>query len=272
MRLSFNLNIFFLLLSTNIYAQTIHLSGAILDKETQTPISKVSIFTKDNKTGTISTAKGNFSLDIPAYKTNTYLYFTSIEYETDSILISQANTSPVLYLTPKIYSLKEVYIMPDSTLLTLLRKAYSKIPDNYPDKPTRYIGFFQESTSNEKDNLMELIEAELSVYKESYLKKREAPGQIEILKSRIKQLQSMNTGFVGGAFLPVDNDIVLQRNNYIQPQYMKYFQYDFAGIKSWKGKDCYEIKFCPLSKDSSKVQGSMLIDMETLDRLGYSCR
>ena len=44
---------------------------------------------------------------------------------------------------------------------------------------------------------------------------------------------------------------------------MKYFQYDFAGIKSWKGKDCYEIKFCPLGRDSSKVQGSMLIDMET---------
>ncbi len=55
--------------------------------------------------------------------------------------------------------------MPDSTLLTLLRKAYSKIPDNYPDQPTRYKGFFQESTSNEKDSLIELIEAELSVYK-----------------------------------------------------------------------------------------------------------
>ena len=90
----------FLFLSTGIYAQTTHLLGTILDKETQTPVSKVSIFTKDNKTGTISTAKGKFSLDIPASKTNTYLYFTSIEYETDSILISKANTPLMIYLTP----------------------------------------------------------------------------------------------------------------------------------------------------------------------------
>ena len=269
MRLIFKLNIFFLLLSTNLYAQTVHLSGSILDKETQVPVSNVSVFTKDHKTGTISSPKGNFSLEIPAYKANTYLYFTSVEYETDSILIPRTNVSQTIYLTPKIYSLKEVYIMPDSTLLTLLRKAYSKIPDNYPSQPTCYKGFFQESTSNEKDGLIELIEAELSVYKESYLKKREAPGQIEILKSRIKQLQSVNMGFVGGAFLPVNSDIVLQRNNYIQPQYLKYFQYDFIGIKSWNGKDCYEIEFSPLSKDSTKVRGSMLIDTETLAYISF---
>ena len=36
--------------------------------------------------------------------------------------------------------------MPDSALLTLLRKAYLKIPENYPKQPTRYKGFYQEST------------------------------------------------------------------------------------------------------------------------------
>ena len=269
MRLIFNLIILFLILSINISAQTIHLSGSIFDKETQVPIPKVSIFTEDYKTGTISTDKGNFSLEIPAYKANTYLYFTSVEYETDSILIPKENASQTMYLSPKIYSLKEVYIMPDSTLLTLLRKAYSKIPENYPNRPTRYKGFFQESSSNEEGSLIKLIEAELSVYKESYLKKREAPGQIEILKSRIKQLQSVNIGSVGGAFLPVNSDIVLQRNNYLQPQYLKYFQYDFIGIRSWNGKDCYEINFSFLNKNSSKVQGSMLIDMETLAYISF---
>ena len=269
MRFILILNILFLLLSTCTYAQTIHLSGTIINNETLNPIAKVSVFTKDHKTGTISTAKGKFALEIPVAKTNEFLYFTSIEYETDSILISKANTALMIYLNPKIYSLKEIYIIPDSTLLTLLRKAYSKIPDNYPNQPTRYTGFFQESTSDDNDNLIELIEAELAVYKESYLKKREAPGQIEILKSRIKQLRSMNIGSLGGAFLPINSDIVLQRINYIQPQYLKHFQYDFTGVKAWKGKDCYEIVFRPLSKDSSLVQGNMLIDMETLAYISF---
>jgi hypothetical protein len=247
-----------------MFAQSIHLSGVVLDSETKIPISGISIFTKDNKTGTISTAKGIFALEVPSSKTNSYLYFTSVGYESDSILISKADRQLSIKLTPKTYALKEVFIMPDSTLLTLLRKAYNKIPENYPTQPTRYEGFFQEITSNEQDSLIEIIEAVLSVYKESYLKKSEVQGQIEILKSRKKQIQNIRMGFVGGAFLPITGDPVLQRSNYINPKMMKNIHYDFRGIKTLKGKDCYEIAFRPLSKDSDNVQGTMLIDMETL--------
>lgn len=263
------LTAFFAVFQVYAFSQTTHLSGTIFDKETQMPVSAVSIYTKDNKTGTISTLKGKFSLKIPASKVNTYLYFTSIGYEPDSLLISNACNSLTIYLTPQIYVLKEVYIMPDSTLLTLLRKAYQKIPENYPDQPTRYESFFQHSVFNEKDSLIELIEAVLSVYKESYEKKKEMPGQVEIVQSRKKQLQNNPVGFVGGAFSPISDDIVLQRENYINPSHFKHFQYDFAGIKTLEEKDCYEIEFQPLSKDSAKVQGNLWIDVETLAYVAF---
>jgi hypothetical protein len=144
----------FIILPINLSAQTIHISGTIFDKETQKTIAGISIYTKDNKTGTISTVDGKFSLDVPTSKSNGYLYFTSIEYETDSLLISKAHNQLAIQLTPKIYTLKEIYIMPDSTLLTLLRKAYQKIPENYPNQPTRYESFFQHSVFNEKDSLL----------------------------------------------------------------------------------------------------------------------
>jgi hypothetical protein len=159
--------------------------------------------------------------------------------------------------------------MPDSTLLTLLRKAYQKISENYPDRPTCYEGFFQESTFTENDSLVELIEAVLSVYKESYQKKKEAPGQIEILKSRRKEFQDMKGGFAGGAFLPVTEDPVLQRNNFIHPSKMKNYHYEFEGIKTVRGIDCYEIGFHPANKDSINVQGTILIDMETLAYVSF---
>ncbi|MDR2407612.1 MAG: carboxypeptidase-like regulatory domain-containing protein [Bacteroidales bacterium] len=257
------------LVSINTFAQSIHLSGTVFDKETQIPISGISIHTKDNQTGTISTVKGKFSIEISISKENSYLYFTSVGYETDSILISKANNPLSIKLIPKTYTLKEVYIMPDSTLLTLLRKAYNKIPENYPAQPTRYEGFFQESTSNEKDSLIEIIEAVLSVYKESYKEKKEAPGQIEIIKSRIKQFQNSKVGFAGGAFIPVDDDFVLQRRNFINPKQLKHFQYEFVGIKIWKGRVCYEIEFRPFDKDSDNVQGTILIDVETLAYLSF---
>jgi hypothetical protein len=259
----FLLKITFFLLSINALSQTVHLSGVVIDKETLTPVPKVSIFTRDNKTGTLSTAKGYFSLTIPISQIDNYLYFTNIGYESDSILISKITCPLSVQLIPKTYLLKEVYVMPDSTLLTLLRKAYNRISENYPDRPTRYEGFFQKSTS-QNDSLVELIEIVLSVYKESYLNRKEMPGQIEILRSRMKQLQSSQVGFVGGAFVPVNSDVVLKRESYISPEKMNYFKYDFLGIKNYSGKDCYEITFSPLNKDSVNIQGSMLIDIETL--------
>jgi hypothetical protein len=252
-----------------VVAQPIRLSGTVLDKDTQTPIRGVSIHTKDNKTGTISTIHGKFSLEIPASKAGDYLYFSSVEYESDSLHISKAHSLLSIQLTSKIYTLKEVYVMPDSTLLTLLRKAYQKIPENYPDQPTRYEGFFQESAFTENDSLVELIEAVLSVYKESYQKKKEAPGQIEILKSRMKQFQDIHAGFAGGAFLAVDGDPVLQRNSFINPQKLKNYHYEFGGIKTVRGIDCYEIEFHPANKDSANVQGTILIDTETLAYVSF---
>jgi len=262
------LKICLLILPGNLLAQNIQLTGTVLNKETKTPVSLASIFTKDNKYGTVSATDGKFSLRIPAPQTNTYLYFSSIGYETDSLLISSANVSSTINLIPKNYTLKEVIVMPESTLLTLLRTAYSKIPENYPQQSTRYKGFYQESTSDSENNLIKLVEAELSVYKESYLSKKEAPGQIEILKSRIKQFQSMNAGYAGGAFLPVNGDVVLQRDKFIQPQYLKNYRYELTGIKTWKETDCYEITFYSLDKDSV-MQGTMLIDVESLAYISF---
>ncbi|GHT74451.1 hypothetical protein AGMMS50262_07440 [Bacteroidia bacterium] len=258
----------FFSLRTYVYSQSVRLFGNILDEETLTPVSKVSIFTKDNKTGTLSTDKGIFSINIPNSKTNGYLYFTCIGYEADSLLISRIVSPLSIQLKPKIYSLKEIYVMPDSTLLTLLKKAYTKIPENYPNQPIRYEGFFQESTS-QNDSLVELIEAVLTVYKESYTKTREMPGQIEIVKSRIKKLQETQWGFFGGAFSPIEEDIVLQRVNFIQPKKFKHYRYEFIGIKTFQDIECYAIDFHPLSKDSNNVQGSMLIDTKHLAYISF---
>ncbi|GHT38512.1 hypothetical protein AGMMS49965_02100 [Bacteroidia bacterium] len=250
------------------FAQVIHLSGTVLDKETQRPISGISIHTKDNKAGTISTAKGNFSLDIPASKANSYLYFTGVGYEPYSLLISKATNPLSIKLTPKTYTLKEFYVMPDTSLIALLRKAYHKIPENYPDRPTRYEGFYQESGVY-KDSLLELVEAVLSVYKEPYTEKKEAPGQIEVLKSRHKELQNIGGYSYGGAFDPIERDFVLKRGKYINPEKFKNYRYTFNGITSNNERNCYEIEFHSKGNED-KIRGTMLIDEATLAYVSFN--
>ena len=73
---AYALKIWFLFLSGNLFAQTIQLSGTVLNKETKTPVSMVHIFTKDKLFGTVSATDGKFMLKIPATQTNKYLYFS----------------------------------------------------------------------------------------------------------------------------------------------------------------------------------------------------
>ena len=247
-----------------LFAQHIHFHGVVWDNNTRTPLSGISIHTKDNKIGTFSSKSGKFSLYIPNVYENDYLYFSSIDYQTDSILINNNNENIKLFLLPKIYELKEVFVMLDSTLISLLRQAYNKIPENYPMLPTLCTGFHQESLFDEEGALYNLIEAEISVYKEKYDKIHEMAGQVELLRSRIKHLRKPPTALSRGVFLPIFNDIVLQRKTYINPDQFKNYHYTFQGIRSYSGEDCYEISF-----STGRSQGTMLISTENLAYLSF---
>lgn len=128
----------------SLSAQTIQIQGQAVSRENNIPLPNISIFTEKRTIGTISDIDGKFSITLPSQYINSYLYFTGIGYKKDSMQITKNNVLVAIQLKPEIYQLKEVYIIPDSTLLTLLRKAYHKIIDNYPNAPTLYEGFYRE--------------------------------------------------------------------------------------------------------------------------------
>ena len=92
---------------------------------------------------------------------------------------------------------------------------------------------------------------------------------MEILQSRIVQLQSARGFFVGGAFAAIDSDIVLQRSNFIVPRNFRNFNYTFLGTTSWRGRPVYKIQFEPRRMDFGSFQGTMLIDQETLAYVSF---
>lgn len=268
MRFATILNIF-LLFSSGLCAQNIRLSGTVIDIETHQPVPLVNVFTNDRRFGTISNDRGVFSLYVPQVKLNTYLHFSSMNFEADSVLITRTNMPEVTFLVPTSFMLDEIVVMTDCSLLTLLRQAYARIPENFSNQPVLYTGFFQESTSDESGELISLVEAELSVFKEAKHRMRASAGQIEILQSRIIKLQPVRSGFVGGAFLPISDDVVLQRRNFIRPQHFQRFQYTFLGITSWRGRPTYMIEFSQRNRGSGSMQGTMLIDKETLAYVSF---
>nr|WP_321374948.1 carboxypeptidase-like regulatory domain-containing protein [uncultured Bacteroides sp.] len=248
---------------TNICAQSITISGTITNAEKGTKATNISVFTKRPKIGTISDSKGYFRISLPSSCTNKYLYFTGVGFQKDSILIS-GSSSLNIKLLPQAYTLKEIYIMPDSTLLTLLRKAYLRIPENYPAKPSLYTGFYRESVQDEKYQQIYLAEAMLSIYKDSYIKKKAEPGEVEILKSRKKEISSSGLLYYGGPFVPINGDAVLQRKDYINPQHFKAYKYKFNGIKESEGHEFYDISYTSAKSDSTVFKGRTLIDKQSL--------
>ena len=225
---------------SGLHAQNIRLSGTIIDIETRQPVSLVSVFTSDRRFGTISNDRGVFSLYVPQSKLNTHLHFSSMNFEADSVLISRTDMPETIFLIPTSFMLDEFIVMPDCALLALLRRAYERIPENYSNRPVLYTGFLQHSRSDQEGELTLLAEAELLVFKEAKHRPRTSGGQVEILQSRIVQLQSARGNFVGGAFAAINDDVVLQRSSFIVPRNFRYFNYTFLGVTSWRGRSVYK--------------------------------
>lgn len=259
----------FFLFTLTMYSQTRSIKGNIVDDSDDSCIPNVSVYLKDTRIGTVSDKNGNFTLNIPTRYEKEYLYFTGIALKKDSILIKDIISPLTVRLSSEIYQLSEVYIMPDSTLLTLLRSAYDRIPENYPDTPTLSEGFYRESAQNENEEQADFIEAVLSVYKDPYQKPSDSPGQIELIKSRKKKIRDIGILYYGGPFLVIKNDFVLSRAEFIQPKKFKNYNYKFNGIKTLNGSEFYEIDFRKISKDSLAFSGIMLIDKKSLAYVSF---
>lgn len=249
---------------SSLFAQTIRLNGSVMDAEKNAPIQNINIFLKDTRIGTVSNQKGDFSLSLPIIYENRYLYFTGIGYRKDSLLIRNIQSPVTVSLQPETYRLTEVYVMPDSTLLTLLRRAYSRIPENYPTSPTLYEAFYRESSQNTDHEQADFMEAILSIYKDPYNKPSNEPGQIEIVKSRKRQIHDVGIMYYGGPHTAINSDVVLKRAKFISPRHFKEYKYEFNGIKTLGDQEFYEVSYLKTSKDTAFALGIMLIEKESL--------
>lgn len=253
-------------------AQNQFIEGGVVNRTTQSGISGVHIFTEDQKVGSVSNQKGDFKIYISEMYSGKYLYFSQIGFAKDSVLISEMNKSVFVSLVPKSYELKEIYVIPDSTLLTLLRKAYSRIPENYPTAPTLYEGFYRESSQNNNVEQADFIEAHLSIYKDRYDKPSADPGKVELLRSRKRKIKNTGILYYGGPFLPISSDVVLQRDNFINPRHFKKYNYEFNGIKALGDQEFYEIAFSSAAKDSIHLNGTILIEKESLAYVSFDLK
>lgn len=243
-------------------------SGLILDSFDKTPIPFCNVYLENTSVGTITNDAGKFRISIPL-KTSQNLCVSFIGYKTKKIPISNLkNVDNIIYLEKDPININEVVIVPDSTLLGYLRKAYRNIENNYSNEPTKLVGFYRESKLTDKDEYLYFSEAILDVFKNSY-KYENDPGQIEIKESRKKEfpinMEVNKVRFYAGAFIPLSLDFVLKRLDFINPKHFESYSYQLSDVTKLDGRTVYEISF-DTKNDllKGKNKGKFYIDKESL--------
>jgi len=253
-------------MSFSIYAAEI--SGYIIDCANNSPLIGVNIKVDGYGYGTVTNNEGYFRLTIPDNCKGKTLKISCIGYKSVELNVAElaGKTEKKYCMEEDVVALSEITVIPDNTLLSMLTKAYKKIPENYPDYPTRFQGFYREALKLKDGPFLEFSEAILNGYKTSYSVK--TMGQISIEKSRKNIFPGRDTinlvRFYGGPFFPHTYDIVHSRKEFIQPSNFRDYKYQLEEEVLYDGKFAYQIGFAPVNDHSGDAKGTFLIDKETL--------
>ncbi len=248
-----------------LYCQKLNIKGFVYDTLTNEPISFVNICIKGTTVGTVTNSNGFYSLNIPPKYNNGVIVFSFIGYNTKEYSINKNYKKLTVNLKKALINIEEVVVNPDSNMFTLLKKAYEKIPQNYPADISKLTGFYRETLQQKDKIYLYVAEAAINNYNTSY--KNKQMGQVEIIKSRKNILPRidtiLNVKAYGGLFTVQDYDIVHNRSGVINPRNFKKYNYNYLGILQYGNRFVYTFSYNRINKEVVQ-NGKFYIDIQTL--------
>lgn len=265
---------FFILFFFVTNAQVTKLKGKVIDYKTGKPLEYVNIQLR--RMGTITDQTGKFTFSIPEKYNDKDLWISYMGYKEKRMHISDIiNKDIIIKLEKDNIILSDVNVMPDSTILTLLRKAYNNIPKNYPYYPTKLKGFNRETLKDSINQYLYFSEAVIEMNKSSY-KYSSDYGQVKILKSMTNEfigLDSLHIRFYGSPFSANESDYVKKRNSFINPKKFKQYNYSFLGQTKYSGKNVYMVAFSSKKNTiDDYLSGVMYIDKTSLAYIAFDIK
>jgi hypothetical protein len=227
------------------------ISGLVLSKNTKLPIVQATI--RVGKIGVMTNEDGRFSLKIKGYGSQSKLLISSIGFKNIETSLPKSDSTVSFFLEESTQELSEITV--HSSAKGIIKDAISRIPMNYPQKPTKLTGFFRESNilnNTQYDYISEAIE---QIYKPSYLKKNE--GQVKILQNRKKEFvrrDSLKLKVLGYPRIAIIDDIVQRRQFCLDNSKIDNYHYKLEEISTYNNANIYVIDFSPIIKDSTKLE------------------
>lgn len=263
------------------------IAGVILDDETSNQIPYANIYYSDSNLSTVSNAEGQFLISNSNNK-KSYLIFSAIGYETDSIQVQKLqkkNTIP-LKKSKRDIVLNEVVVtakFKDLSPEEIIKKAKKNIETNYVQTPYNQSFIFKITDFGTKDSLSFGEEALIQTYNQKGINGSNKPenhffGEIQNLRNNTDKYDKtrFNNG-VGSLWVLLNKDIILSKSNVLY----RTSSYDLTneGTMNYAGRKVYQINFVNNSPGAystgygypapDKSNGKIFIDSENYAVLKY---
>ncbi len=153
-----------ILLSFNIDAQPVQISGKIFDSTNNQPLPFVNLIDLTTGKGAISNIDGHFVMQVSSNENK--IVVSAIGYKKDTIELIPGKSNYYLYLKPRPYAIDEVTIFPgENPAMPIIRKVLKNMDKNHPNNLPAYTYNSYNKTifTVDKDSL----DAKLSQYNES---------------------------------------------------------------------------------------------------------
>lgn len=167
-------------------AQSITVSGKVLDKEDNEPLIFASIGIKGKPIGTVSNSLGEFDFHIPPECRDELLVISMLGYENFQTPVSNliGKDTIVFRLNKAVQMLDEVVIQDSLDGGDIARIAMMRIEQNYPMTPFLVDGFYRD-LKKIGGTYFSLLEAAVKIYDEGY----EEPKNKHRLRERVALME-----------------------------------------------------------------------------------
>ena len=242
-------------------------SGKVVDARSRKALSHVSV--TDRNVGTVTNEEGEFTLKLKAEPTA--VTFSCLGYRTQRLTAAECKAleaeGKAVQLQASSVVLTEIVVKGVDKPRQLVEEAIEKIDVNYPQVPNLLRGFYRETTQK-RNRFISVAEGVVDVYKTPYFKMDWRDG-VAILKGR--RLLSQRKGdtlavkLQGGPVLPVQLDVVKERDMLLNPNELNNYHFSYKGMKRTGDQMSYVIEIKPaVVVEYPLYNGLLYIDQETL--------
>lgn len=152
----------------NLSAQSINITGQVVDRQDDTPLPFATIFIQDNKRGTISNSEGFFIMKIDTIRASDTLVISYLGYKLYKISLQNFENLPSKFaLTSFPNTLSEIVVTPLSARERFL-KAVAKIDTHFLNTPFLLEGYYAQEMSEDNQSVI-FREALIKIYHDHYL-------------------------------------------------------------------------------------------------------